>query len=212
MCGAACLKMLFTYYERTRDMNTIWAGIKARDRFTGRDNCRTYKMVQYAQGAGLLAAAVTCDDPLRLIDVCLANDIGIIALYRTNLASPYAHFSVVIDKDDNAVYVNDPEMKAAKGAGLAIPSNELIQKMERVQGGEIGKSYTFVLVGKNSLPVSNYVGSLRFSPEQKPFTLPACLDGLPLCALCLDNDQWFSSICRIDSSQPRIIPTPPPQA
>lgn len=212
MCGAACLKMLFTYYGRTRDMNTIWAGIKARDRFTGRDNCRTYKMVQYVQDAGLWAAAVTCDDPLRLIDICLANDIGMAIMYRTDLTLPYAHFSVVIDKDDKAVYVNDPEMKASKGAGLAILSDELIQKMERVQGAEIGKSYTFVLVGKSSIPLSNYVGSLRLSPEQKPFTLPACLDGLPLCALCLDNDQWFASISRIESSQPRIIPTPPPQA
>lgn len=30
MCGAACLKMLLTYYGRTRDMNTIWGSIKGR--------------------------------------------------------------------------------------------------------------------------------------------------------------------------------------
>lgn len=202
MCGAACLKMLLTYYGRTRDMNTIWGSIKGRDRFTGRENCRTYKMVQYAQQAGLWSAAVTCDDPLRLIDICLQGDIGMAIMYRPDLSSPYAHFSVVIGKDDNAVYVNDPEMKASKGAGLAIPSDELAQRMERVPGAEIGKSYTFVLVGRTNLPLSGYTGVLHFSQEQKSFSLPSCLDGLPLCALCLDNDQWFASISRIDSSQP----------
>ena len=188
-CGATCLQMVYSYFKKPLDLETIWRSIKAGSN-QNREYCSTAKMALHGPLNGLFTMAVSSHEPVSLINTCLENDIIPITLYRPDLSSPYAHFSVIVGVDNDIAYLNDPEQNQRKGWRVPIKTDDLVLKMDKAENTEIITSNTFVLVAQADIDLIPCVGRNLFTGQAEQFDLPSCLADHSLWVLNPHMDRW----------------------
>lgn len=193
MCGAACLKMLFMHYGRFADLQTIWKNVQKLNGKKSFPYCGTARMVQYARSANLFAACVQPTIPESFIDLCLQNDIGIIAQCRPYEGIDYTHFVLVVGHEGDCLQLNDPLYKRSEGKDKSFHLSSFLDCMKN-RGPydlDIPVSHTFIIVGKPDLKTSSYNGLTSHGSES--FTLPTVLDNQISNVLNSQFDAWYNS-------------------
>lgn len=192
-CGATCLQMVYSYFKKPLDLETIWRSIKAGSN-QNREYCSTAKMAMHGFSNGLFTIAVSSHEPVRFINTCLENDIIPIPLYRPDLTSPYAHFSVIVGIDNNTVYLNDPEQNQRRGWRVPVKTDDLVLKMDKVENTEIITPNTFVLVSQTDVDLIPCIGRNLATGKAEQFDLPRCLADHSLWVLNPQLDRWIEPI------------------
>lgn len=197
-CGATCMKMILDYYGIQDNIQTIWESVSRYDESLQRNNCNTFLMVQYLhQKHGLFSAFVSIPDPEWLIRVCLKRDVELVPLYRPNLSSGYAHYSVIVDIDEQFIYVNDPEQPYPDGAGLPIKINVFLQMLRPIPNSEINTPHTFLLVSRASRYIVPCQGWNSSTPAEKhDMEMPSFLAGKDMIFAHPDYEVIFDSLSR----------------
>lgn len=197
-CGATCLKMLYEYYGIQEDISDIWEAVRWYDKTLNRYNCNTYMMsIHSYKRHNLFSAFVSVLDPISLIRICLKRDIDVIPLYRPDLNSGYAHFSVVVDIDEHFIYLNDPEQPASTGAGYPIQIDVFKNMMLPAFNGEIRIPNTLLLVSKPNRYIVPCLGWNTDNPDVRyELDMPSFLIGNPLFFIHPSYEVLLNSLSR----------------
>lgn len=196
-CGATCLRMVYYYFKKKIALEPIWESVKSYEPNTNRVNCRTCKMVQHALNNGFFSLCVSASDPASLLETCLKNEIVPIILYRPNVNLPYAHFSVVVGKDDDNLYINDPENDPKTGRYIPLPLANYLCAANGSKGMENCSSYTIILIAQSDTSTVHYQGTNSCTHQIEKFDLPSCLVDHPFRVLNPYMDCWIDSISSI---------------
>jgi hypothetical protein len=107
MCGAACLRMVYSSFGRDIPQLEIWPGISKPDRF-GSLASMTHLMAMDAVKRGFSAVAIQARHPLQALRLCREWGIYAILNHRLRREAPAGHYSVLVDLDDKTVVLHDP--------------------------------------------------------------------------------------------------------
>lgn len=123
-CGAAALCMVYRSFGMDCTQLTVWDAIRTPDS-SGRDYTATDRMIRDALSRGFYAAAGRATDALHTLALCKDNSIRAILSHRVNRDSDLGHYTVLIDINDEAVIVHDPDPD--RGPSRSIPRSDLLE-------------------------------------------------------------------------------------
>jgi len=125
-CGAACLSMVYRSFGREVPQATIWPAI-AKENHLGSVASTTYLMAKDALGRGFSAVAVQARHPLHALRLCHQSGIRAVLNHNLNSYSPAGHFTVLVDIDDENVFLHDPFV----GPSRHLSHAELLELWQR---------------------------------------------------------------------------------
>mgnify|MGYP002530647482 CR=1 FL=1 len=192
-CGAACLAMVYRYFDQPIAVDEIWKNVKGKAPKLDSEVCMLNLMLCHAMKQGFIAHGVAVENPLDMIRACLPNDISVISLYTTNAGVP--HYSVISGYDDGCVYLNDPNEPPSIGKRRRVGCQAFLRSIEPPTGSQIGLYPPFLLIARKNTPL---VSATVFCPAHS-----ALLETMVFSALisfhpnlvCPDHSCWC---CMID--------------
>jgi len=125
-CGAACLSMVYRSLGQDVSQATIWPAI-AKENHLGSVASTTYLMAKDALGRGFRALAVQTRHPLHALRLCHQSGIRAVLNHNLNRYSPAGHFTVLVDIDDENVFLHDPFV----GPSRHLSHAELLELWQR---------------------------------------------------------------------------------
>ena len=134
-CGAACLEMIYKYYELNNiSQEEIFNKYKKTDPHNTKGvNILTKDLVLDAQSRGFLSEIVRADftdtkNSIALLKQFLIDDIPLIVCLQYSLKLPLlGHFRVVIGIDEKNIYFHDPDNTIENGESLNLSHKEFMK-------------------------------------------------------------------------------------
>lgn len=128
--GASCLAMI--YQDQGKDITTeeVWKDIQAHTT-DGVDYCSTAKMMHHAMANGFKIMIVRSHLPIRVLRICLQNQIYAILLQHQQKEGTEAFFTLLTGVEGETVLLNDPSYPEEEGKNKRISSLELKLLMKK---------------------------------------------------------------------------------
>jgi hypothetical protein len=122
MCGAACLSMVYRSLGKPVSQLEIWPAIAKRNHL-GSVASTTHLMALDALNRGFSALAFQARHPLHALKLCQTLGAQVILNHRSSREAQTGHYSVLVDMDDNNVFVHDPSL----GPSRRLSHGELME-------------------------------------------------------------------------------------
>lgn len=108
MCGAASLCMIYRSFQLECGQDQVWQDIAKKD-VRGAARARTYVLAQNALSRGVAALVLQAKIPWKALERCAAVGARVIVNHRLDKESTFGHYSVLLDIDEEQLFLHDPK-------------------------------------------------------------------------------------------------------
>jgi hypothetical protein len=127
-CGAAALCMIYRALGLECSQAEVWARLGGAGRSSG--GARAHRLAADALGQGLAALVVQVQTPWSFLLACSEAGVGVILNHRLSQYSPWGHYTVLDQIEEETVWVHDPQF----GPHRPLAREELLRLWQGAPG------------------------------------------------------------------------------